>query len=228
MRAAATSCSTACYAEGMSRLAALSVSDFAAALASDSPAPGGGSAAAAGGASGAGLLAMVVRLTLGKEKYKAAWGDLAPLVDRLDDARTKLLELIDEDTKAFDGILAARRLPKETDADKAARQKAIDAANVLATTVPMQTAFFAHEALKAAPLILEKGNPNAASDAWAGALASWAAVLAALANVRINLPGVEDADLGRGFREDANLMEKSAGEALEKARTLARARGLAS
>jgi glutamate formiminotransferase/formiminotetrahydrofolate cyclodeaminase len=212
----------------MSRLVSLSVSEFAAALASDSPAPGGGSAAAAGGANGAGLLAMVVRLTLGKEKYKAVWEELAPLVDRLDDARAKLLELIDEDTKAFDGILAARRLPKETDADKAARQKAIDAANVLATTVPMQTAFFAHEALKAAPLALEKGNPNAASDAWAGALASWAAVLAALANVRINLPGVPDGDLAHGFREDASLMEKSAGEALEKARTLARARGLAS
>ena len=212
----------------MSRLVSLSVEDFAAALASDAPAPGGGSAAAAGGANGAGLLAMVVRLTLGKEKYKAAWDELAPLVDRLDDARAKLLELVDEDTKAFDGILAARRLPKETDADKAARQKAIDEANVLATTVPMQTAFFAHEALKAAPLVLEKGNPNAASDAWAGALASWAAVLAALANVRINLPGVADPDLSRGFREDADLMEKAAGEALEKTRALARARGLAS
>jgi len=93
-------------------------------------------------------------------------GGARSLVDRLDDARRKLLELIDEDTKAFDGILAARRLPKETEADKAARQKAIDAANVLATTVPMQTAFFAHEALKTAPLVLEKGNPNAASDAW--------------------------------------------------------------
>ncbi len=212
----------------MSRLVSLSVEDFAAALASDAPAPGGGSAAAAGGANGAGLLAMVVRLTLGKEKYKAAWDELAPLVDRLDGARAKLLELVDEDTKAFDGILAARRLPKETDADKAARQKAIDEANVLATTVPMQTAFFAHEALKAAPLVLEKGNPNAASDAWAGALASWAAVLAALANVRINLPGVADPDLSRGFREDADLMEKTAGEALEKTRALARARGLAS
>lgn len=212
----------------MSRLASLSVSDFAAALASDAPAPGGGSAAAAGGANGAGLLAMVVRLTLGKEKYKAAWEELAPLVDRLDGARERLLELVDEDTKAFDGILAARRLPKETDVDKAARQKAIDAANLLATTVPMQTAFFAHEALKAAPLVLEKGNPNAASDAWAGALASWAAVLAALANVRINLPGVSDADLAHGFREDADLMEKTAGEALEKTRALARARGLAS
>ncbi|MEO8054757.1 MAG: cyclodeaminase/cyclohydrolase family protein [Acidobacteriota bacterium] len=211
----------------MSRLAALSVEGFAAALASDAPAPGGGSAAAAGGANGAALLAMVVRLTLGKEKYKSVLEDLAPLVDRLDDARAKLVELVDEDTKAFDAVLAARRLPKETDADKAARQKAIDEANVLATAVPMQTAFFAHEALKNAPAILEKGNPNAASDAWAGALASWAAVLAALANVRINLPGVADPELLRGFREDADLMEKTADEALEKTRAIARSRGLA-
>lgn len=211
----------------MSRLVSLSVSDFAAALASDAPAPGGGSAAAAGGANGAGLLAMVVRLTLGKEKYRAAWDELAPLADRLDGARAKLLSLVDEDTQAFDGILAARRLPKDTDAEKTARKKALDEANVLATTVPMQTAFFAHEALKTAPLVFEKGNPNASSDAWAGALASWAAVLAALANVRINLPGVSDPELQRGFREDADAMEKSAGEALEKTRVLARARGLA-
>ena len=135
--------------------------------------------------------------------------------------------MIDEDTKAFDAVLAARRLPKETDAEKAARKKAIDEANILATAVPMQTAFFAHEALKSAPAILEKGNPNAASDAWAGALASWAAVLAALANVRINLPGVADAELLRGFREDADLMEKTAAEALEKTRAIARSRGLA-
>lgn len=210
----------------MSRLASRSVAEFAAALASDAPAPGGGSAAAASGAMAAGLLAMVVRLTLGKEKYKDAWDELAPLADRLDDARVKLLELIDEDTKAFDGVLAARRLPKETEAEKVARKKAIDEANVLATTVPMQTAFFAHEALRAAPVVLEKGNPNAASDAWAGALSAWSAVLAALANVRINLPGVADPDLSRGFREDAEAMEKTAGEALEKTRTLARERGL--
>lgn len=210
----------------MSRLASLPVSEFAAALASDAPAPGGGSAAAAGGAMGAGLLAMVVRLTLGKERYKVAWEELAPLAGRLDDARAKLLELVDEDTKAFDAVMAARRLPKETDAEKAARKKALDEANVLATAVPMQTAFFAHEALKAAPAVLEKGNPNAGSDAWAGALATWGACLAALANVRINLPGVADAELHRGFREDADAMEKSAGETLERARALAKARGL--
>ena len=210
-----------------SSIVSTSVRDFTAALASDAPAPGGGSAAAAAGAMGAGLLAMVVRLTLGREKYRASWEELEPLMDRLENARIHLLQLVDEDTKAFDAVVAARRLPKETDADKAAREKAIGEANVLATTVPMQTAFFAHETLKNAPAVFEKGNPNAASDAWAGALASWAAVLAALANVRINLPGLADPELQLGFREDADAMEQSAGEALEKARALARTRGLA-
>ena len=166
---------------------------------------------------------MVVRLTLGKEKYKAAWPELAPLVDRLDDARVRLLELIDEDTKAFDAVVAARRLPKEPRREgRSGRRRAVDVANLLATTVPMQTAFFAHEALKVAPLVLEKGNPNAASDAWVAALSSTARRLGALANVRINLPGVSDPgapagiprgrrrpgeDGRRGAREDARARE---------------------
>jgi formiminotetrahydrofolate cyclodeaminase len=207
-------------------LSALSVSDFAGSLASDAPAPGGGSASAAAGAYGAALLEMVVRLTLGKEKYRASWGDLEPLADRLHEARRRLLELVDEDTKAFDAVVAARRLPKESDPDKAARQRAIDAANVLAATVPMQTAFFAHEGLKAAPLVLEKGNPNTASDAWVAALLLHGAALGALANVRINLPGVSDPELSRGFREDAADLEKKVSEALEKTRALAKARAL--
>jgi len=208
-------------------LTALSVSEFAGSLASDAPAPGGGSASAAAGAFGAALLEMVVGLTLGKEKHRAAWGDLEPLPGRLGEARRRLLELVDEDTKAFDAVVAARRLPKESDAEKAARRRAIDAANVLATTVPMQTAFFAHECLKAAPVVLEKGNPNAASDAWVAALLLSGAALGALANVRINLPGVSDAELARGFTEDALDLERKSSEALEKTRALARSRGLA-
>lgn len=209
-----------------SSLSALSVSDFAASLASDEPAPGGGSASAAAGAFGAALLEMVVRLTLEKEKYRASWGDLEPLADRLREARLRLLELVSEDTKAFEALLAARRLPKESDEEKSSRQRAIDAAHVLAATVPTQTAFFAHEGLKAAPLVLEKGNPNAASDAWVAALLLHGAALGALANVRINLPGVSDPELSRGFREDASDLEKKASQALEKTRALAKLRDL--
>jgi formiminotetrahydrofolate cyclodeaminase len=210
----------------MTALVALSVSDFSLALASDSPAPGGGSASAAAGASGAGLLAMVVGLTLGKEKYRSSWPDLEPLASRLEEARVRLLELVDEDTKAFDAVVAARRLPKDTPEAAARRTRAVDEANLVATTVPMQTAFFAHEALKTAPLVLEKGNPNAASDAWVAALLLHAAALGALANVRINLPGVNDPDLSRGFREDGDDLERRAAQALAETHALAKARHL--
>jgi glutamate formiminotransferase/formiminotetrahydrofolate cyclodeaminase len=210
----------------MTALVALSVSDFSMALASDTPAPGGGSAAAAAGASGAALLAMVVRLTLGKEKYRASWQALEPLALRLEGARVRLLELVDEDTAAFDAVVAARRLPKDEPEAAARRTRAVDEANLLATTVPMQTAFFAHEALKTAPQVLEKGNPNAASDAWVAALLLHGAALGALANVRINLPGVSDPELSRGFREDADNLERRAAQALGETHALAKARHL--
>jgi formiminotetrahydrofolate cyclodeaminase len=207
-------------------LTALSLQDFTAALASDAPAPCGGSASAAAGAAGAALLAMVVRLTLGKEKYKDAWEELEPLGETLETTRKRLLELVDEDTKAFDAIVAARRLPKATDDEKAARQRAIDEATVLATTIPMQTAFYAEQALRSAETILEKGNPNAGSDAVVAGHLLAAAVAGALANVRINLPGVLDAELNRGFCEDADDLAKKSQERLAKLLAAAQLRGL--
>ncbi len=212
----------------MSTLASLSISDFAAALASDAPTPGGGSASAAAGAAGAGLLSMVVRLTLGKEKYKDAWAVLEALLPQLDAHRARLLELVDEDTKAYDAIVASQKLPKETEAEKAARKKAIDDATVLATTVPMQTAFYAEQALRAAPTVAEKGNPNTASDALVAALLLSAAVEGALANVNINLGGIADPELKRGFAQDADDLAKKSAASLAECRTLARSRGLLS
>ena len=210
----------------MTSLTGLSLDHFTAALASDAPAPGGGSASAAVGAAGAALLAMVVKLTLGKEKYKDAWEKLGPIGEKLETERVRLLELVDEDTRAYEAIVAARRLPKTTDEEKATRQTAIDAATLLATTVPMQTAFFAEQALRSAGAILEKGNPNAGSDALVAGHLLGAAIEGALANVRINLPGVSDPEVARGFREDADDLAKRAGEALASLRETARARGL--
>ncbi len=210
----------------MSTLASLSVSDFAAALASEAPAPGGGSASAAAGAAGAGLLSMVIRLTLGKEKFRDAWDELEALLPRLDEHRKRLLELVDEDTKAYEAIVAARKLPKETEAQKTARKKAIDDATLLATTVPLQTASFAEMALRAAPVVAGKGNPNAGSDALVAALLLAAAVEGALANVKINLGGIADPDLKRGFAEDAEDLAKKCADAQAACRAIARSRGL--
>jgi len=169
---------------------------------------------------------MVVRLTLGKEKFREAWGELEPLAPALDGHRVRLLELVDEDTRAYEAIVAARKFPKATDAEKAARQKAIDDATVLATTVPMQTAFYAEQALRLAETVAARGNPNAASDAWVAALLLSAAVEGALANVRINLAGIADPELKRGFSEDAADLGRKGAAALGTARALARTRGL--
>jgi formiminotetrahydrofolate cyclodeaminase len=207
-------------------LVSLAVRDFSAALASDAPAPGGGSASAAAGAMGAALLGMVCRLTVGKEKYRDAWEELERVAGAMDGHQATLLGLVDEDTRAFDAIVAARRLPKETPEEKAARKKAIDEATVLATAVPMQTAFFSMEAIVKAPLVLEKGNPGCASDAFVAALLLCAAVEGALANVRINLPGVSDAGLAEGFRNDAALAAAKTAEEMGRVRALAKAKEL--
>jgi formiminotetrahydrofolate cyclodeaminase len=210
----------------VSTLASLSVADFAASLASEAPAPGGGSASAAAGAAGAGLLSMVIRLTLGKEKYRDAWAVLEELLPHLDGHRQRLLELVDEDTKAYEAIVAARKLPKETDAEKLARKKAVDDATLVATTVPMQTAFFAEKALRAAATVAERGNPNAGSDAFVAALLLSAAVEGALANVRINLGGIADPGLKNGYAEDAEDLAEKCAVSVEACRALARKRGL--
>jgi len=207
-------------------LVSLSVRDFNVALASDAPAPGGGSASAAAGAMGASLLGMVCRLTLGKEKYRDAWEELERIVSAMDVSRATLLGLVDEDTRAYDAIVAARKLPKETPEEKAARKKAIDEATILATTVPLQTAYFSMEAVVNAPAVLEKGNPNCASDAFVAALLLSSAVEGALANVRINLPGILDAGLAESFRSGAAQAAGRTAEAMTKVRALAKAKEL--
>ena len=211
----------------MTDLSSLSVRDFTAALASDAPAPGGGSASAAAGPAGAALLAMVVRLTLGREKYREAWAELEPHARDADVARTRLLELINEDTSAYDAIVAARKLPKETPEEKGARKKAIDDATLLATAVPMQTAYFSQKVLAVAPAVIEKGNPNCASDLLVAALLLASAVEGAVANVRINLPGVADAEIARSYSEESSELLRSSQDALAAVRATAAKRGLA-
>ncbi len=210
----------------MSKLTLLNLVEFTGLLASSAPAPGGGSASAAAGAMGAGLLTMVVRLTLGKEKYQAVAEEFEALRPRLDEARSRLLELVDEDTQAYERIVAARALPKSTNEERALRQRALEDATVVATTTPLQIAFFACQALALAPQVMKKGNVNAASDALVAALLLSAATEGALANVRINLPGVRDPELARGFREEVNDHEAKCRTALAEARELALERGL--
>ena len=166
--------------------------DFRASLASDAPTPGGGTASAAAGAMGASLLSMVLALTLSKEKFASVAGELRPIAAESDRAGERLEQLMNEDAASFDAMVAARKLPKETDEEKNARASAVEQAARHAAEVPMETARCAATLLSRVPLVAEKGNPNAASDAGVAALLLAAAAEGALLNVGINLGSIKD------------------------------------
>jgi glutamate formiminotransferase/formiminotetrahydrofolate cyclodeaminase len=200
-------------------LASMTVERFVDEVSSNSPAPGGGSVAALAGSLGAALAAMVANLTVGKAGYESAWASASTLAERAQALKSALLAAVDDDTKAFDDVLAAMRLPKATDAEKSARSDAIAIAYEKATSVPLATARLCLQAIKLAEEAAVTGNRNSASDAGVGALVAKAGLEAAVLNVRINLPSVrEGAFKVATVAEIADLQAKSAAPV---ARTLA-------
>jgi formiminotetrahydrofolate cyclodeaminase len=201
----------------------LSVGGFLSALASPAPTPGGGTAAAIAGAMGAGLAEMVTALTLAREKYAASHDAMRPIARGAAAVREELLALARQDAEAYDEVVVARRLPKDTEEQKSRRDERISAANRHAAEVPLGTARAAGGLLQAMPELARKGNPNAASDAGAAALLLEAAVQAALLNVAINLPGVSDEDFVARMRREASRLQADAerlrAEVLEIVRT---------
>jgi glutamate formiminotransferase/formiminotetrahydrofolate cyclodeaminase len=194
----------------MTDFSKLTLDAFLAALSSEAPTPGGGTAAAAAGAMGASLAEMVSALTLSKEKYAASHEAVRPILEAGQLARVELMNLAREDSAAYDDVVAARRLPKDTDEQKAARAHRVAVANRRAAEVPMLTARAAVRLMSALPELAEKGNPNAASDVGAAALLLDACVEGALLNVGINLSGIEDAGfVSEMQRETAVLQEQS-------------------
>ena len=160
--------------------------------ASESPAPGGGSISAYMGALGAALGTMVANLTGHKAAYDDEWEKYSDYAEEGQSLMDQLLHLVDEDTEAFNRIMDVFAMPKKTDADKAARKEAMEAATLYATQVPlrtMETAFRVFPLLRA---MVEEGNPASVTDAGVGTLAARAAVRGAFMNVRINAAGLED------------------------------------
>ncbi len=198
------------------RLASLGVAEFADETSSDSPAPGGGSVAALCGALSAALACMVAQLTVGKKGYEAVAGPMRALAEAAQPLKDACLRAIDDDTTAFDGLMAAMKLPKKTDAQKASREVAVQAATRRAIAVPLALLGRMPEALALAVQAGEHGNQNSLSDAGVAVLCARAAAEGAYYNVVINLAGVSD----EGFRA-ATLAE--AGAALARVRETAEA-----
>jgi formiminotetrahydrofolate cyclodeaminase len=176
----------------MSELRDLSLAEFTEALASGAPTPGGGSASALAGALAASLVAMVARNTAANPSFAERAGVLQEIEAEAEERRRELVGLVDEDAAAFDRVLAAFRLPKETEEQKQARSREIQAGYRGAVEPPLAVCRHALGVLGLAARVAELGNPNAVSDAGVGALLAASAVEGAAFNVEINLGSIKD------------------------------------
>ena len=173
-------------------LASLTVKGFLSELASNSPAPGGGSVAALSGALGAALSSMVCNLTVGKEKYKDVQDEIKDVLKESETLRKQLTKLIDKDTEAFNDVMKAFKMPKETEEQKEKRKQAIQEGYKTAAAVPLETARTCEKILDIAMIIAEKGNESSITDAAVSALMAQAGVQSAILNVKINLSSIKD------------------------------------
>ncbi len=180
------------------RLVDMSLTAFADETASESPAPGGGSIAAYVGALGISLGTMVANLSSHKRGWDERWEEFSDHAEHGQAMKEELLRLVDEDTAAFNGIMAAFGLPKAKDAEKAIRTAAIQDATKQAILIPFKVMQVAHASMSNLKAMAEVGNPNSVSDAGVGALCARSAVMGAHLNVRINAGGLHD----KAFLED--------------------------
>jgi len=187
--------------------ASKTVQDLLDAFSSPTPTPGGGSAAALAGAVSASLLAMVAAMPKtkhGTPEDRAALDGVHPSIMAL---RGQMVGLIDRDAASYDGVVAAYRLPKGTDEEKAARKSAIAAAMRHATDVPLETARAATSLITHGCVVADHGNPNAASDAGVALQLAMTAASGALMNVETNLSGLADADYVNAVRSDVRALQ---------------------
>ncbi len=162
--------------------------------ASESPAPGGGSISAYLGSLGAALATMVANLSSHKKGWDEQWETFSNWAEKGQTYKDTLLHLVDEDTAAFNGIMAAFALPKASDEEKKLRSQAIQAATKFAIEIPFKVMQQAYQSMEVIKAMAEIGNPNSASDAGVAALCARSAVMGAFMNVRINASGYDDKD----------------------------------
>ena len=161
-------------------------------LASKSPEPGGGSVAALTGALGAALVSMVSNLTLGKEKYKDVQTQIEALLKESEKLRSDMQDLIQKDTEAYGALSQVYAMPKNTDAEKAARTAAMQQALKKACQVPLEIGIKSLEVAKLAERAADIGTVAAVSDAGVAVLLAQACAQAAALNVKINVNSIKD------------------------------------
>lgn len=193
------------------KLVDYTIENFIKETASSSPAPGGGSVSALAGSISSALANMVVELTVNKKAFASLDESIklkiSSLTDELAKAQADFLNLVDEDTLAFNGFMKALAMPKQTEDEKKLRNKAMQEATVKALNVPAKTARLCLQVLKLLEVLITHGNKNAVSDVGVSALMARSGAMGALLNVRINLLGLEDEALKAQMLNECNQIE---------------------
>ena len=191
-------------------LASMKVNGFLSELASNSPAPGGGSVAALSGSLGAALSSMVCNLTVGKEKYADVQDEIKKALKQSELLRKELIDLIDNDTEAFNDVIKGFKMPKETEEQKKKRSAEIQKGYKKAAQVPLKTAETCEKILDVAKVVAEKGNVNSITDAAVSAIMAKAGVEGAILNVKINLGSIKDEAFVKKISSELDALQKNA------------------
>ncbi|MGB6356852.1 MAG: methenyltetrahydrofolate cyclohydrolase [Steroidobacteraceae bacterium] len=190
-----------------------SVEKFLDDLASGSPTPGGGSAAAIVGAMGAALVSRVCNVTIGKKGYESVEAEMRGILKESEKVRGRLTAMVAEDIAAFGGIMAAYKMPKSSEDEKAARAAAIQACLRRATEVPLECARVCAEVIALSRRASERGYLNVISDGGVGVLAGFTALRSAALNVYINAPSLKDREFAQSaIAELEKLLAQGAAE----------------
>lgn len=185
----------------------MTLSQFADSVASNAPVPGGGSVAAVCGTLSAALSEMVANLTTGKKKYAQHESEMNEIKEKAMLLRNKLIDYIEKDSIAYNKVMEAYKLPKDTDEEKIIRKQAIEESSKLAAAIPLEVACASYEILTLTEAVVMRGNSNAVTDGLVAAMLARTAVLSAILNVRINLDSIEDRDFVYQYVQKSDELE---------------------
>jgi len=196
----------------------MALADLLDAFSSTDAVPGGGSAAALAGALGVSLLVMVASLPKTKTGAPEETADLAEASSRLHPLRDALVDLVDQDSEAYRQVMAAFRLPRASDSEKAARTEAIDRATRGAIDAPLDVMRLCQQALRGAVIVASNGSRRTTSDVGVAVELLVAALRGARLNVDINLAGLRDEAYTARIREEVDELVEDGAEDAERAR----------
>jgi formiminotetrahydrofolate cyclodeaminase len=196
------------------KLVDMSVKVFIDTLASSAPAPGGGSVSALAGANGCGLMAMAGELTFSKKAFKALDKKIQKVfrdtIDIFISHKEKMIEYIDDDTTAFNGLMSAFRMPKNTEEEKEKRRVAIEKSTMETIRVPMEVCQLSIESLRLVEKVMPYANKNTISDQGVAVMMLHNAIEGSAMNVLINLPGLKEEQLVKAYRKEIHLIQEEA------------------